>query len=80
MNRIGGDRRAPPCERGGEMSDKLTNLTHLRMVAESSRELSAQVAQAAAEALEELAAAAATMEQVDAAIDRAVTGAVEEAY
>nr|WP_326164963.1 hypothetical protein [uncultured Oscillibacter sp.] len=62
------------------MSDKLTNLTHLRMVAESSRELSAQVAQAAAEALEELAAAAATMEQVDAAIDRAVTGAVEEAY
>lgn len=62
------------------MSDKLTNLTHLRMVAEASRELSAQVAQAAAEALEELAAAAATMEQVDAAIERAVTGAVEEAY
>lgn len=62
------------------MSDKLTNLTHLRMAAAASRELSAQVAQAAAEALEELAAAAATMEQVDAAIDRAVTGAVEEAY
>lgn len=62
------------------MSDKLTNLTHLRMAAEAARDLSAQVAQAAAEAIEELASSAVTMEQVNAAIRQAVTEAVEEAY
>ena len=54
------------------MNEKLTSLAQLRMAAEKSKELSAQVAAAAAEALEELEANAVTMEQVDAAISGAV--------
>jgi len=60
------------------MGEKLTSLAQLRMAAEKSKELSAQVAAAAAEALEELEANAVTMEQVDAAISGAV-GQIEAA-
>ena len=60
------------------MNEKLTSLAQLRMAAEKSKELSAQVAAAAAEALEELEANAVTMEQVDAAISGAV-GQIEAA-
>ena len=60
------------------MGEKLTSLAQLRMAAEKSKELSAQVAAAAAEALEELEANAVTMEQVDAAISGAV-GQIETA-
>ncbi len=60
------------------MNEKLTSLAQLRMAAEKSKELSAQVAAAAAEALEELEANAVTMEQVDAAISGAV-GQIETA-
>ena len=60
------------------MSEKLTSLAQLRMAAEKSKELSAQVAAAAAEALEELEANAVTMDQVDAAISGAV-GQIEAA-
>ena len=60
------------------MDEKLTSLAQLRMAAEKSKELSAQVAAAAAEALEELEANAVTMEQVDAAISGAV-GQIEAA-
>ena len=44
------------------MSDKLTSLEQLRMAAEKSKELSARVAAAAAEAVEELSARAVTKE------------------
>ena len=60
------------------MNEKLTSLAQLRMAAEKSKELSAQVAAAAAEALEELEANAVTMEQVDAEISGAV-GQIEAA-
>ena len=61
------------------MGEKLTSLAQLRMAAEKSKELSAQVAAAAAaEALEELEANAVTMDQVDAAISGAV-GQIEAA-
>ena len=60
------------------MDEKLTSLAQLRMAAEKSKELSAQVAAAAAEALEELEANAVTMDQVDAAISGAV-GQIEAA-
>ena len=60
------------------MNEKLTSLAQLRMAAEKSKELSAQVAAAAAEALEELEANAVNMEQVDAAISGAV-GQIEAA-
>ena len=60
------------------MNEKLTSLAQLRMAAEKSKELSAQVAAAAAEALEELEANAVTMEQVDAAMSGAV-GQIEAA-
>lgn len=60
------------------MNEKLTSLAQLRMAAEKSKELSAQVAAAAAEALEELEANAVTMDQVDAAISGAV-GQIEAA-
>ena len=60
------------------MNEKLTSLAQLRMAAEKSKELAAQVAAAAAEALEELEANAVTMEQGDAAISGAV-GQIEAA-
>ena len=60
------------------MGEKLTSLAQLRMAAEKSKELSAQVAAAAAEALEEREANAVTMDQVDAAISGAV-GQIEAA-
>ena len=60
------------------MNEKLTSLAQLRMAAEKSKELSAQVAAAAAEALEELEAIAVTMDQGDAAISGAV-GQIEAA-
>ena len=60
------------------MGEKLTSLAQLRMAAEKSKELSAQVAAAAADALEELEANAVTMDQVDAAISGAV-GQIEAA-
>ena len=44
------------------MSEKLTNLEQLRMAAEKSKELSARVAAAAADAIEELSARAVTKE------------------
>lgn len=60
------------------MSGKLTSLAQLRMTAEKSKELSAQVAAAAAGAIEELTASAVTMDQVNAAIAGAV-GDIEAA-
>lgn len=60
------------------MSEKLTSLAQLRRTAERSKELSAQVAAAAAGAIEELTASAVTMEQVNAAIAGAV-GDIEAA-
>lgn len=68
------------------MRKKLTSLEQLRAAAVEARGLIAQVAGTAAEAIEELAertqdaAAAVTMEQVAAAIESAVTAAMEEAY
>ena len=57
------------------MNDKMTKLVQLRMEAERSKALLAQVAAAVADAIEEMdqkkqdAASAVTMEQVNAAID-----------
>lgn len=62
------------------MSEKLISKDQLRMTAAQAKQLSAQVAQSAADAIEEVIAAAVTMEQVNAAIAAAVTGAIEEAY
>lgn len=62
------------------MSDKLTKLDHLRAAAERSQALSAQVAAAAAGAIEELAAQAVTREQMDAAIQAAVLSSWEGSY
>lgn len=58
------------------MSDKLTNLDHLRAASKRSQELSAQVASAAAAAIEELASQAVTREEMNAAIDAAIRSAV----
>ena len=60
------------------MNEKLTSLEQLRMTAERSALLSAQVALAAAEAVEELSARAVTMEQVHQAISAALAGAAQE--
>ena len=68
------------------MRKKLTSLEQLRAAAVEARGRLAQGAGTAAEAIEELAekkqdaAAAVTMEQVAAAIESAVTAAMEEAY
>lgn len=68
------------------MRKKLTSLQQLRAASVEARGLIAQVAGTAAEAIEELAekkqdaAAAVTMDQVTAAIQEAVSGAIEGAY
>ncbi len=62
------------------MADKTTTLTQMKLQALRTVELSSEVAAAAAAAIEELAARSATMEQVNAAIAAAVSGAIEEAY
>lgn len=62
------------------MGSKLTTLSQLRQAALGARALSAQVAAAAAEAIGELAGSAVTLEQMDAAIQAAISDAVEEAY
>ena len=65
------------------MRKKLTSLEQLRAAAVETRGLIAQVAGTAAEAIEELAEKkqdAATCSMVAAAIESAVTAAMEEAY
>ncbi len=62
------------------MAEKSTTLTQLRAASLRAEGRSAQVAAAAAAAIEELAARSATMEQVNAAIAAAVDGAIKGAY
>lgn len=62
------------------MNENLINLTHLCMAARETKELSAQVASAAAEAIEEMARCAVTMQQVNTAIQAAVLNSWEASY
>lgn len=59
---------------------KLTDINQLRLAAQRTVELSAQIATATAEAIEEIAGKIITMEQVNTAIDAKITDAIESSY
>lgn len=62
------------------MNNNLIVLSQLKMASIKSKDLCAQVAAAATEAIEEVSARIITMEQVNQAIDTAINGAIEGVY